>query len=413
MTQSAAAPVAVDPMSAEAIADLPGLYRKLRDESPVYYYPDYDSFFFSRFEDVWELLRVGDNTFIATETNLPTPDYLRSHHNAGNPPPLASTNPMSPGPSLPSPWYEEMRGAHNTPLKPKSVKRLAGFVEDVVDRRLDELLPRGKFDMVRDFAGFVVASSVCQLFGLPGERAESLLQLVNETTRPAEDATVDFAHFFKTLKQYIIPSVLERRAAGADGGNALIDGLVNYRMPDGRALSDEEIADQLVCVMVGGVESASKVTGQGIMELWKRPEQLAAVRADLETNVPIAVNEMVRLGAPAQYTFRTAHKDVTVAGQPIRAGQRVVAMLASAARDEREFENPDEFIWNREISRVISFGLGQHHCIGKHLALLEVRIMVQEFLSRVHDFEFVMEESRRNPSYFQHGWTNLPVVVAG
>ena len=411
MTQSTAAGVAVDPMSAEAIADLPGLYRKLRNESPVYYYPDYDSFFFSRFEDVWELLRVGDNTFVATETNLPTPDYLRSHHNAGNPPPLASTNPMAPGPSLPSPWYEQMRGAHNAPLKPRSVKRLEGFVEEVVNRRLDELLPRGKFDMVRDFAGYVVASSVCQLFGFPGERAEGVLHLVNDATKPAEDATVDFAQFFKTLKGYIIPSIAERRAAGADGSNALIDGLVNYRMPDGRALSDDEIADQLVCVMVGGVESASKVTGQGLMELWKRPDQLAAVRADLETNVPIAVNEMVRFGAPAQYTFRTAHKDVTVAGQPIRAGQRVVAMLASASRDEREFENPDEFIWNREIPRVISFGLGQHHCVGKHLALLEVRIMVEQFLKRVHDFEFVLDEAVRNPSYFQHGWISLPVIV--
>ncbi len=411
MPQSDAAAIQIDPLSQEAVADLPGFYKRLRSECPVYYYRDYDSFFFSRFEDVWELLRIGDNTFVATETNLPTPDYLRSHRNSGNPPPLASTNPMSPGPSLPSPWYEEMRGAHNTPLKPKSVKRLADYIEEVVSRRLDQLLPLGRFDIVRDFAGYVVACSVCRLFGLPESKAESLLRLVNETTRPAADATVDFAYFFKTLKGYIIPCVQERRAAGADGENALIDGLVNYRMPDGRALSDEEIADQLVCVMIGGVESASKVTGQGLMELWKQPEQLAAVRANLEENVSVAVNEMVRVGAPAQYTFRTAHKDVTVAGQPIRAGQRVVAMLASAARDEREFDDPDEFIWDREIPRVISFGLGQHHCVGKHLALLEIKVMVRQFLERVQDFAFDLDEAQRNPSYFQHGWIKLPVMV--
>ena len=86
-------------------------------------------------------------------------------------------------------------------------------------------------------------------------------------------------------------------------------------------------------------------------------------------------------------------------------------MLASAARDEREFDNPDEFIWNREIPRVILFGLGQHHCVGKHLALLEVKVMVRQFLERVQDFSFDRDEAQRNPSYFQHGWIKLTVIV--
>ena len=81
------------------------------------------------------------------------------------------------------------------------------------------------------------------------------------------------------------------------------------------------------------------------------------------------------------------------------------------SRDEREFEDPDAFIWNRPVDRVISFGLGQHHCIGKHLALLEIKTLVQEFLSRIKSVEFVMEEAERNPSCFQWGWIGLPVVV--
>ena len=106
---------------------------------------------------------------------------------------------------------------------------------------------------------------------------------------------------------------------------------------------------------------------------------------------------MIRYCAPAQYTFRTAHKDVTVAGQHIKPGQRVACLLHSASRDEREFEAPDAFIWNRDIRRVISFGLGQHHCIGKHLAKLEVRTLVHEFLSRVRSFEFIMAAGRAQP----------------
>ncbi len=149
------------------------------------------------------------------------------------------------------------------------------------------------------------------------------------------------------------------------------------------------------------------------MELWQRPDQLDAVRADIDANVAIAVNEMVRFTAPAQYTFRTAHKDITVAGQDIKAGQRVACLFRSAARDEREFENPDDFIWDRKIPRVISFGLGQHHCIGKHLALLEIKTMTAAFLRKVKSVEFLTDEATRNPSCFQWGYTRLPVRVTG
>jgi cytochrome P450 len=409
--QAVADPIDIDPLSPAHIPDLPAFYARLRAEQPVYYYAPYDTFFFSRFADVWELLRTGDNAFTAVETNLPTPEYLRSHINTGSPPPFAATTPMAPMPKLASPWYEEMRNAHMAPLKPKAVARLADFVRAVTRERLDALLPSGRFDMVMDFAGYVVANSVCMLFGMSPDRAASLFDAVNAATRPAADGTVDFGRFFAIVRETIIPCVAARRAAGADGSNALIDGLVQYRMPDGRALSDGEIADQLVCVMVGGLESASKVTATGIMELWRNPDQLAAVRADPAANVAVAVDEMVRHCAPAQYSFRTAHRDVIVAGTAIRAGQRACAMIYSAAHDEREFAAPERFIWNRPQPRTISFGLGQHHCIGKHLALMEVRIMVEEFLARVPEFHFDLAAARRNPSYFQHGYVSLPVIV--
>ena len=411
MNEMSGAPFDRDPLDPAGLTDLPSFYRELRDHCPAYYYEDYDTFFFSRFQDVWDILRIGDNALVASETNLPTREYLRSHRNTGTPPPMASINPLGPLAALPSPWYEEMRGAHIAPLKPKAVLNLADFIRKVTRERLEALLKLGRFDMVMDFAGFVVANSICRLFGLPPERALSLFNEVNAATQPDENSTVDFAKFFAQVKGYIVPCIQARRNAGADGENQLIDGLVNYRMPDGRALSDSEIADQLVCIMVGGLESASKVSATGIMELWRNPDQLAEVRADLETNIPIAVDEMVRHGAPAQYTFRTAYKDLTVAGAHIRPGQRICAMIWSAAHDEREFDQAERFIWNRQPLRTISFGVGQHHCIGKHLALLEVRIIVEEFLKRVDRFSFDMDNARRNPSYFQHGWIRLPIII--
>jgi cytochrome P450 len=412
MSASTTALLETDPFSLELMADPLPFYKELRDKDPTRYYPEYDTYFFSRFEDVWEVLRIGDNAFVATETNLPTPEYLRTHRNEGAPP-FASTNPMAPGPSLPSPYYEQMRQAHIAPLRPQNVAALQNLVRSVVQERLDVLLPQRKFDLVSDYAGVTGASMICHLFGIGMEHAREILNYVYAITRfDPKKGGVDLRMLFVKLKGYIVPAIQARRAAGANGDNKLIDGLIQYRTTDdGRALTDNEIADQLTCVMVGGLESTAKVTGQGIMELWKRPEQLAAVRADLDKNVPIAIEEMIRYCAPAQYTFRTAHKEVEVAGVRVKPGQRVACLLHSASRDEREFDQPNEFIWNREIPRVISFGLGQHHCIGKHLAKLELRILVHEFLSRVKSFDFVMAEAERNPSCFQRGWTRLPIVV--
>jgi cytochrome P450 len=120
---------------------------------------------------------------------------------------------------------------------------------------------------------------------------------------------------------------------------------------------------------------------------------------------------MIRYCAPAQWFARTAHKDVTIAGQKIKVGQRVMVLFGSAARDETEFEEPDRFVWNRKIQRVLSFGLGQHYCIGLHLARLELRVLVDVFLRRVQHYSFDMQHAVRLPSSFQWGWNRLPVVI--
>ncbi|TGD72513.1 cytochrome P450 [Mangrovimicrobium sediminis] len=412
MTAPASSEFSFDPFSAEVVADPDRWYRQLRDEHPVYYNADYDTFFFSRFQDVWDVLRIGKNALLATETNLPTADRLREHRNTGAPP-LASTNPMAPGPQLASPEYEQMHQLHIGPLRPRSVAALEQFVRDMARKQLDELLPRGEFNLTTDYVAIIPARVICHLFGLPLEVADQVIANLNAIGRYKTGRSgVDLTSFFSELQKYILPAIEARRAAGADGSNGMIDGLINYRQPpESRAFSDAEIADQLVCAMVGGMESVPKVTGGGILELWKHPEQLAAVREDLGANLAIASQEMIRFCAPAQYTFRTAHQPVVVAGQAVRPGQRVAAMLYSAARDEREFENPDSFVWNRPIPRVISFGMGQHHCIGKYLAQMEVRVLAQEFLSRVRDFEFDLADAGGNAGYFQRGWISLPVRI--
>ncbi|MCB2075849.1 MAG: cytochrome P450 [Novosphingobium sp.] len=279
--------------------------------------------------------------------------------------------------------------------------------------RLRELLPRGKFDLAGDYGGYVCSAVTCKLFGMDESQAPAALEAVNALASfsPEIDA-VDIPGAYVKLRDFLMPSISRRRAEGADGSLPLIDGLLNHRTSgEGRALSDDEICDQLICAFVGVTEQPPKPAAIGLLLLAQHPDQLAQVRADLDTNVAIATEEILRLGTTAQWAVRTAHKEATIAGQLIRPGQRVLFSMFSAARDEREFENPEEFIWNRPIERTLVFGYGQHFCIGSHLTRLFVRTLVREFLAHVRSYEFDMAEAEHSISYFHWGWMKLPVVI--
>ncbi len=245
---------------------------------------------------------------------------------------------------------------------------------------------------------------------MPLELAGKSLDIINSGTRTdPEMGGFDSAAVAKEAIKFYIPYVQARADAGADGSVPLIDGLFQYRYK-GRPLSVPEVAQQCVCAFIGGIETVPKVVAHGLMEL-AHPEQLEAVRADLEANVPRVAEEMIRYCAPAQWFMRTAHKRVTVAGQIIEPGQRAFFLVASALRDEDEFEAPDEFRWDRKIERTLAFGHGVHFCIGAHLARMEIKVLVDAFLRRVPAFSFDMQAAVRHPSSFQWGWNMLPVLI--
>ena len=408
-TELAHAPSKYDPFSKEVMANPLPFYRRLRRKAPVLYLEKYDSFVFSRFQDIIDVLTTGSNTFIGTDTTLPDPTRLL-RHNEGEVSELP-LDPMPIGALLGSPHYEILRQAHIKPFQPMAVRALESFVRDLAEKRLDELLPQGRFDLTQDYGGFVAAAVICHLLDMPIARAPEVLNLVNQCslTDPEQGGT-DISVTIGRCVAMMSDSVARRREVGADGSVPLIDGLIRLDRY-GRPLTDAEIATQLTCSFIGGVETVPKIAAHGLMELANAPDQLAEVRKDLDRNVPIAVEEMIRFCAPAQWFARTAHKDVTIAGQRIGKGQRVIVLFGSAARDETEFDEPDRFIWNRTIERVLSFGIGQHYCIGVHIARLELRILVDSFLRRVPRYSFDMDNAVRLPSSFQWGWNSLPVVI--
>jgi cytochrome P450 len=396
-----------DPFDPAVMADPMPYYRTLRDHHPLYYVDKWDTWAVSRFEDVWRVLEINDGTFVASEGTLPAAAVLA--HRNGGPVPDPPLHPMPFHANFDAPIYDSVRRCTSSSFRPRSVAKLADRIRALANERLDELLPRGSFDLTQDYGGIVAASMVCELLGLPGHLASEVLATVNAGSLAEPGSGVEVANARPGYLEYLIPLV--QRSREEPGVNPIVDNLIGYRLPDGSALSDVEAATQLLGIFIGGTETVPKIAAHGLWELGLRPDQLSSVRTDLDANVSVAREEMIRYCAPAQWFARTVRTPFTLHDTTIAPGQRIITLLASASRDEREYSNPNEFVWNRPIERLLAFGRGQHFCLGVHLARLEITILVTEWLRRVADWHIDGEAAFRPPSSFQWGWSSVPVEV--
>ena len=321
-----------DPFDPAVMADPPSYYRVLRDEHPVYYIDKWDTYALSRFDDIWQVLGINDGTFVASEGTLPAATVLATRNDG----PVADP-PLHPLPfhaNFDAPIYDSVRRCTSGQFRPKSVAAWADRIRTLANERLDELLPRGTFDLTQDYGGIVAASVVCELVGLPVDLAPDVLATVNAGSLAEPGSGVEVANARPGYLEYLVP-IIARRRAGDGGEQPIADNLIGYRLPDGSALSDMEAAVQMLGVFIGGTETVPKIVAHGLWELGRRPDQTAAVRRDLETNVPVAREEMIRYCAPAQWFARTLRKPFTLHGTTMNPGQRVITLLASANRDEQ------------------------------------------------------------------------------
>lgn len=400
-----------DPFSPAAMKNPQAFYNVLREEHPAYFIPEYDTYVFSRYEDVWEAF-VDTEHFSEAEGQLFARDALLQHHR-GDPPKPQIDPQKSMFLFLDPPVHTKFRRALWKPFMKSSVQGMGDFLKELVQGRLKELLPRGRFDLNGDYGSYVSVRAAAELMGLPLEDPEHVVDLINRMVARDPDspgATEDGQAARMELMEWLAGAAARRRA-GIGEESPVIDPLIQSDLI-GRPLTDAEIAVDLLGIIVGGTETVPKVISGGLLELQNRPDQLAAVRADLDRNIEPAYEEMLRYLAPAQWFGRTVKKRHERAGILLEEGQRVILLIASANRDKREFDAPDEFVWNRDARRMLSFGVGAHFCIGIHLARLEGQTLLREFLRACPDFSVLPEEGHWAESEFQIGWTKLPVDVS-
>jgi cytochrome P450 len=323
---------------------------------------------------------------------------------------------------LDPPRHTRVRRVMVTALAPKVVHAAEPFMRDAAETLLAEITGPTA-DLVPAFTVQLPNRVTLHLLGLDPADAPQLAAWAKglmESTFPATNRTErgeGFAGAFPEFAGYIDAHIAERQAQLADG-TAPDDVLARLLQldDDGEQLPLRQVRALVRNLITGGLTTTSQLLGNLLHELLTDASVERALR-DSDEGLGRAIEESLRLAPPVLFMARGCVRDVEIGGCPIPAGTRVLTGFASANRDERVFDEPDEFRVDRPNSEHhLTFGYGAHVCPGAALARTVARIGIRTFLDRfpsgtirlAPDFEF-----ENVPTYFERGPKRLPVEVTG
>jgi cytochrome P450 len=394
-------PVEFDPFSEEFFNDPYELYRRLRDEAPVYYSERYGFYALSRFADVlaahrdWHAFSSahGIELFLLSKD----PEEIRSYR---------SIIMMDP------PEHDTFRALVSRVFTPRAVNALEPMIREVICSFLDPLDDAREFDAVADFAAPFPVEVISRMLGVPdGERQQirhwldiSLHREPGQTDPSPENeqAMLEQGVYFHEL------TVEKRKNPGDDMLSRLTQVTVDRGDGAETGLDDAEIAGFASLLGGAGAETVTKLVGNAVTLFWQHPDQWQKVVDDRE-KIPRAIEEILRYWPPSQYQGRYCEEEREFEGGTIPAGFPVLLITGAATRDPRAFERADEFDIERQPGITIGFGHGAHSCLGAALARMESRIAIAELATRWQRLEVDEAGLRRVQMANVAGYSNVPV----
>ncbi|BBY74284.1 cytochrome P450 [Mycolicibacterium parafortuitum] len=393
--------VEFDPFSQDFFDGAYATYRRLRDESPVYYNAKWDFWALTRYEDVAPATKDHETFSSAKGATL---DMVKAHDDAIPVPKVII--------SMDPPQHQKMRRLVSNVFTPRAIAALEQMVYEKVYERVEALDPAG-FDVVADFSALFPNEVITTMLGVPKEDRDQIrhwLDLLLER-RPGEiavprsgyEASVNTGLYYYDLVQ-------QRRAAPKDD---MISRLIETEIErDGlvEKLTDVDITGFATMLGGAGAETVTKLVGNAMVAFADFPDQWRKLRED-RSKIPAAIEELLRYEAPSQYQVRTATRDVTYYGTTIPAGAAVLLVTAAATRDERMFDAPDRLDIDRErkMGFNLAFGYGIHSCLGAALARMESRIALNALLDVIPEYEVDRDGLRRVAMSNVCGYSNVPV----
>ena len=380
-----------DPYDLELDTSPYEMWRRMRDEAPVYRNDTYDFFALTRFEDV-------ENAHKDPATFSSAYGITLEMMTAGIGARTGSMIVQDP------PEHTRLRHLVSRAFTPRRIADLEPKIRAICADLIDPHQGKGGFDYVQEFGAILPSRVISTLVGVPPEDQDEQRHVIDQLfhIEPGVGMVNDIsATAGMSLIVYLSELLAEREKSPQD------DLLTALNQAE---LTRNEAANFAMLLFTAGTETVARLLGNAAVVLADNPDQ----RADLVENpdlVPNAVEELLRFEAPSPVQGRWTTRDVTLHGVDIPKGSKVLLLTGAAVRDERAFPDPDRFDVRRKIDHHVSFGYGIHFCVGAALARMEGRIALEETLKRHPQWDVDHANARRLHTSTVRGWAEVPILV--
>ncbi|OBF18835.1 cytochrome P450 [Mycobacterium kubicae] len=400
MTVSAANDVYFDPYDVELNADPYPMFRRLREEAPLYYNSEHDFYALSRFADVNRGI-VDYETFSSAKGAIL--ELIKANID------------IPPGVLLfeDPPLHDVHRKLLSRMFTPRKINELEPKIREFCARSLDPLVGTDRFDFVGDLGAQMPMRVIGMLLGIPEEFQEAARDRANANLRTeagkpmnASDENIMNGEFFGQF--------IDWRAEHPS--NDIMTELLNAEFQDEtgtvRRLTRDELLIYISVVSGAGNETTTRLIGWAGKVLAEHPDQRRALVED-KSLIPQAVEELLRYEPPAPHVARYVTRDVSYYGQTVPAGSVMMMLIGAANHDHRQFPPDGEvFDIRREVRQHLTFSVGTHYCLGSALARLEGRIALEEILKRFPEWEVDLTNAKLSPTSTVRGWETMPAVLS-
>lgn len=313
------------------------------------------------------------------------------------------------------PRHTRIRGLVSKALTAKRVREMRPDIEAITHRLLDRFTDRREMELIHDFAYRLPTLVMCHMLGIDEEEADDpLLDQLNQAIadsflvlemRPLNPTELALANRQIDFLEAFFQSIFERRRA--QPRDDLATALLNAREGDSQ-LTEREMVTVAIALFGAGFETTAHMIGNGILTLHRHPEQWRKL-VECPDLAPAATEEILRYESSLIATYRTAFHDTEIGGQTVKAGERVLAVLAAGNRDPEVFPRPDEFDISREGAHHLAFGGGIHFCVGAELARLEGDIAFRALAERLPGMQTNVANPQWRPGFLFRGLERLNI----
>jgi len=389
-----------DPYDFEIDTDPYPIWRRLREERPLYYNERYDFYALSQFDDV-------ERGLIEWKTYSSAKGTLLEIIKSGMEIPAGSIIFEDP------PGHNIHRSLLSRVFTPRKMNAIEPKIREFCARSLDPMMGTGGFDFIADLGAQMPMRTIGMLLGIPEQDQEALRDAIDDGLRLEEGTMPDTANYGADLQSSSFDEYIEWRAQhpSDDLMTELLEAEFEDETGTTRRLTRIEVLNVVNLIAAAGNETTTRLIGWTGKVLADHPDERRKLVQDrsLVTN---AIEELLRFEPPSPTQARYVTQDVEHHGEVLPEGSVVLLLNGSGNRDDRKFPDGDRFDVTRKIDHHLAFGYGLHFCLGAALARLEGRVALDEVLQRFPTWDVDWDNAKQARTSTVRGWERLPVVFS-